>query len=245
MTRVVTCITILAIIGLVAATGCEILPPPSPSGDGVYIFDGHTLNGWVQRGGQAHFSVQNGMIVGETVTDTPNSFLCTQREYGDFSLDLEFLVDEGLNSGVQIRSQSLPDYKDGRVHGYQVEIDPSRKPYAGQPKNLLADGRPAPSTEPRAWTGGIYDEARRGWLADLTRNEPARRAFRRAAWNHLRIEAVGDSIRTWINGVPAADIKDNMTPKGFIALQVHSSDVAGLHVRFRNIHIQEIGPALR
>ena len=109
------------------------------------LFDGKTLQGWVQRGGKAHYSVKDGAIVGSTVLNTPNSFLCTEKTYGNFILELDFKVDPELNSGVQIRSESLPDYHNGVVHGYQVEIDPSS----------------------RAWTGGIYDESRRGWLKDL------------------------------------------------------------------------------
>jgi len=186
----------------------------------VNLFDGKTLEGWVRRGGKATYTVQEGCIVGSSAPgDKENTFLCTKKEYGNFILELEFKVDPELNSGVQIRSQSLPSYKNGRVHGYQVEIDPS----------------------PRAFTGGIYDEARRGWLFDLKNNEKARKAFKPNAWNHFRIVADGDSIKTWINGVPAADLKDNMTPKGFIALQVHSTkSPTPLQVRWRNIRLKEL-----
>lgn len=179
------------------------------------IFDGHTLNGWVQRGGRATYAVEDGVIVGTTKPNQPNSFLCTEREYENFTLELDFKVDPALNSGIQIRSESRPDVKDGRVHGYQVEIDPST----------------------RGWTGGVYDEGRRGWLADLSQNESARRAFRQGEWNHLRIEAVGDSIQTWINDVPAAVLEDGMTRRGFIALQVHGvgANAEPLQVRWRNI----------
>jgi len=237
MKRGLTVIAVLTVIAALAATGCVT---QQPAAGWVNLFDGRTLNGWIQRGGQSKYSVRDSMIVGETVLNTPNSFLCTEREYGAFILEVEFQVDDDLNSGVQIRSQSLPGYKDGRVHGCQVEIDPSLKPYTGEPKNLLADGTPAPEGEPRAWTGGIYDEGRRGWLYDLSRNELARRAFRHGQWNHFRIEAIGDTIRTWINGVPAADLRDGLTPRGFIALQVHSGATAGLQVKFRNIRIHEL-----
>ena len=183
------------------------------------LFNGSNLEGWTQRGGQAKYSVENGEILGVTVPKTPNSFLCTEKHYGDFILELEFKVHPELNSGVQIRSNSLPGYKDGRVHGYQVEIDPSR----------------------RGFSGGIYDEGRRGWLNELRGNLKARYAFRQSQWNHYRIEAIGDRIRTWINGVPAADLKDDMTASGFIALQVHG--VGGredpISVRWRNIRIQD------
>lgn len=185
----------------------------------VSLFNGQNLDGWIQRGGKAKYEAVDGMIVGTTVLDTPNSFLCTKRDYADFILELDFKVDDGLNSGVQIRSQSLPDYKDGRVHGYQVEIDPSD----------------------RAWTGGIYDEARRGWLNDLKNNPAARQAFKRGEWNHFRVECRGDSIKTWLNDVPAADLKDGMTPSGFIALQVHSTkSKEPLQVRWKNIRLKEL-----
>lgn len=187
----------------------------------VDLFDGETLEGWEQRGGEARYAVEDGVIVGTTVPRTPNSFLCTKKVVGDFVLELEFKADRGLNSGVQIRSNSLPGYKEGRVHGYQVEID----------------------TSDRGWSGGIYDEGRRGWLSDLQDNREARYAFRQGEWNRFRVHAVGDSIRTWINGVPAADLVDSMTLRGFIALQVHgvgeSEEI--LQVRWRNIRIKDLG----
>jgi hypothetical protein len=207
------------------------------------LFDGKTLGGWVQHGGKAKYAVEDGAIVGATVLNTGNSFLCTAKDYGDFILELEFKVDPKLNSGVQIRSQCFDkatpcvdakgqpvnDAKGkalqvpaDRVHGYQVEIDPSA----------------------RAWSGGIYDEGRRGWLCDLKNKPEAQKAFKPGEWNKFRIECRGDSIKTWINGVAAADLKDGVTPKGLIALQVHGvgKDPAkeGIHVAWRNIRIQEL-----
>ncbi len=199
----------------------------------VPLFDGSTLEGWVQRGGEAKYSVVDGAIVGETVPRTPNSFLCTERDYGDFILEYEFKVDEELNSGVQIRSQSRPDYRNGQVHGYQIEIDPDQDPrkHGGVER-------------PRLWTGGIYEEGRRGWLNDLFDNDAARAAFKPGEWNHIKVHAVGDWIRTWLNGVPAADLRDSMTQTGFIALQVHGvGNQAGgpWHVRWRNLKIKDLG----
>lgn len=185
------------------------------------LFNGETLQGWVQRGGDAKYEVKAGAIVGSSVQGTPNSFLCTEKNYSDFILELELKVDTTLNSGIQIRSNSLPDYKDGRVHGYQVEIDPS----------------------PRAWSGGIYDEGRRGWLFDLKENEPARNAFKNGKWNHYRVEAIGDSIKTWVNKVPAAALCDTLTATGFIGLQVHGSKTDGLKVCWRNIRIIDLAKA--
>src|SRR5699024_10542597 len=153
------------------------------------LFNGENLDGWHQLNGEADFTVEDGEIVGTTVLNTPNSFLVTEKEYGDFILELEFKNDGGMNSGIQIRSLSNADYMDGRVHGYQVEIDPSE----------------------RAWSGGIYDEARRGWLYPLIFNPEAQQAFKHNQWNHYRVEAIGNTIRTWVNGVPAASMVDDKT----------------------------------
>ncbi|MGE4586401.1 MAG: DUF1080 domain-containing protein, partial [Mangrovibacterium sp.] len=136
-----------------------------------------------------------------------------------FILELDLLVDDRMNSGIQFRSESKKEYLNGRVHGYQCEVDPAE----------------------RAWSGGIYDEARRGWLYPLDMNQPGRKAFRRGEWNHYRIEAIGNSIRTWVNGIPCADLVDDMTAEGFIALQVHSikdASEAGRQIRWKNIRIQ-------
>ena len=189
-------------------------------GDWRSLFDGKTLKGWVQRNGKARYAVEDGMIVGATVLNTPNSFLCTEKLYTDFVLELEFLVEPGMNSGIQIRSQSHKAYRDYRVHGYQVEID----------------------TSSRAWSGGIYDEARRGWLFPLKGRPKAQKAFKQNQWNHYRIQAVGDRIQTWVNGVPAADLTDEMTSTGFIALQVHGSKEAGKQIKWRHIRIRDLGP---
>ncbi|MFN3665511.1 MAG: DUF1080 domain-containing protein, partial [Sediminibacterium sp.] len=111
----------------------------------VNLFNGRDLSGWKTLNGKAKYSVSNGEIVGTTVSGEPNSFLVTEKTYQDFILELEFKLDDAMNSGIQFRSESKPDYQNGRVHGYQYEIDPSA----------------------RAWTGGIYDEARRDWLYTL------------------------------------------------------------------------------
>jgi len=186
------------------------------------LFDGKSLDGWVQRGGSASYTVNDGVIVGETRPNTPNSFLCTKKRYTDFVLELEFRVDNELNSGIQVRSNSVLGYKKGVVHGYQCEIDPSE----------------------RSYTGGIYDESRRGvFLADLAKNEAGRKALKRGDWNRYRIECRGDRMRTWVNGVPCADLRDDVTRTGFIGLQVHSvgNRQDPLKVEWRDIKIQDFG----
>lgn len=185
----------------------------------ISLFNGKDLTGWHQLNGQAKYQVENGEIIGTTVSDTPNSFLATDNDYSDFILELDLLVDNDMNSGIQFRSISKPEIMNGRVHGYQCEVDPST----------------------RAWSGGIYDEARRGWLYTGELNQAAKPAFKPGQWNHYRIECVGNSMRTWLNDVPVAYLLDDMTPNGLIALQVHAigkEDQPGKQIRWKNIRIK-------
>jgi hypothetical protein len=207
--------TIVLLICL-ASLGCsESVKDDTPW---VPLFDGETLNGWTIKGGEAHYEVRDEIIVGSTVHDTPNTFLTTEKMYGDFILELDYKVDSTMNSGIQIRSNSFPYYRNGRVHGYQIEIDPSD----------------------RAWSAGIYDEARRGWLCTMDNNPEAQKAFKQNDWNHYRIEALGDTLKTWINDIPAAYLIDDKTASGFIGLQVHSigeDQKAGTEIQWKNIKI--------
>lgn len=200
---------------------CLIFPTCGQNeGEGQWtdLFNGKDFNGWTQLGGDAIFRIEKSEIVGTSKTDTPSSFLVTKKHYDDFILEFELKIDTAMNSGIQFRSNSIPEFEEGRVHGYQLEIDPS----------------------PRAWSGGIYEEGKRGWLYDLSKKENARNAFKNGKWNHYRIKATGSSIQTWINGVPAADLEDDMTATGFIGLQVHSTkEKRPMEVRWRNIKIQE------
>lgn len=186
---------------------------------------GNSLDGWVKRGGTAEYRVENGTIIGETRPNTPNTFLCTEKVYGDFELELEFKVHDELNSGVQFRSNSVSGYQNGRVHGYQAEIDPSD----------------------RAWTGGVYDEGRRAWIASLENKPEAQKAFKKGEWNKFRILAVGDHIQVWTNGVKTTDFRDDMTRTGFVALQVHGVGARQdpLTVSWRNIRIKDFGDPVK
>ncbi len=193
--------------------------PAQGQGKWTKLFNGKDLSGWKQLNGKALYAVKNGEIVGATVFKEPNSFLVTEDTYGDFILELEFRLDADMNSGIQFRSESKSDYRDGRVHGYQMEIDPSA----------------------RAWTGGIYDEARRDWLYPLEYNSEGKKAFKNGDWNTCRIECIGPVIRIWVNGIPTANLVDDLTSRGFIALQVHAigkQEEAGQTIRWRNIRIQ-------
>lgn len=186
---------------------------------GAQLFDGKTLKGWKQCNGTATYVVEKGAIVGTTAVGSPNSFLCTEKEYGDFVLEFDVWADDALNSGVQIRShryaEAVGRFPAGRVYGYQVEV----------------------ANEKSGDSGGIYDEARRGWL-----HHTSTKALKAGRWNKYRVEAIGDRIRTWINGEACADLVDAVDQTGFIALQVHSyKGEKPAQVRWRNIRIEDRG----
>lgn len=172
------------------------------------------LEGWKVLGGEGSYEVDNAVVVG-TTKGTANTFLATETIYDDFILELEVFIDPRMNSGIQFRSVQNDK---GVVFGYQAEIDPSE----------------------RAWSGGLYDESRRGWLYPLTLNKTGRTAFKNNEWNKYRIEAVGNSIRIWVNDICTTYIEDDVTSAGFIALQVHgvgSEEENGRQVKWRNIRI--------
>ena len=191
--------------------------------DWVTLFDGETLNGWSQKNGLATYKVEDGAIVGTTAKSSPNSFLCTEKTYGDFELEFEVKVDDTLNSGVQIRSQTMDGTPAGRVNGPQVEIE----------------WGPAEA-------GYVYGEATgRGWLTPEDRLKPHDH-FRNTEWNQFRVFAKGPRIITFINGHPIEDLTDEPIyethPAGFIGLQVHGigDREDRLQVRWRNIRIREL-----
>ncbi|MFL6577980.1 MAG: DUF1080 domain-containing protein [Povalibacter sp.] len=184
------------------------------------LFDGKTLTGWHSLGGGADYKVVDGTIVGSSRPGVPNSFLVTDRNYGDFILELDTRQEGGpTNSGIQFRSKSEASFENGRVHGYQTDIDPSE----------------------RAWSGGIYDEAQRGWFYTGEMNPPAKLLYKYGEWNHYRLEAIGPQLRVWINGQPAAHVIDDVLKEGFIGLQVHSIEKpedAGRTTSWKNLSLQ-------
>ncbi len=183
-----------------------------PVGAPVDLYDGESLDGWCAYG-DARWTPEADGILGES-GGGHHSFLVTEREFGDFVLEVEVKNEGPGNSGIQVRSQVRGD---GRVEGYQIEIDPSS----------------------RAWSGGLYDEGRRGWLQDPEENDAGRAAFRPGEWNRFRIECIGPSIRAWVNGVPTADHLDAMDLSGVIGLQVHGGE--DTRVRWRNFRLWSLG----
>jgi hypothetical protein len=185
----------------------------------VNLFNGKDLSGWKIMNGDAKIEVVDGMIVGTTILNSWSTFLCTEETFTDFVLELEMLVNDDMNSGIMFRAESLPEYRNGKVFGYQCEVDPSS----------------------RAWSAGIYDEERRGWIYPVSLNPNARSAFKNGEWNKYRIECIGTSVKTWLNDVPVAYVIDDQSSEGFIGLQIHwITDVSeiGMQVKFKNIRIK-------
>ncbi len=188
------------------------------------IFNGKTLDGWTQRNGTATYRVENGAVVGKTNEGSPNSFLCSDKEYGNFDLKFEVKVDDKLNSGVQIRSQTKGGPK-GRVNGPQIEIEASG--------------------EKGAEAGYIYGEAAGGWMTAAKDLKPHKH-FKDGKWNKYRVLANGSNIKVWINGALISDLsheeKFKSHPKGFIGLQVHSigKGTGPYEVRWRKIKLKEL-----
>lgn len=186
------------------------------------LFNGKDLSGWKAVAGKATFEVKDGVIEGTAVHGTGNTFLVTDQMYTDFILEVDLKINHiSSNSGIMARGQFDPAARNGQglVYGYQIEADPT----------------------PRAWSGGVYDEARRGWFYPLDLNPAAKSAFKMGEWNTYRIEAIGNTIKTWINGQEIAYFVDDMDAKGFIGLQVHSiqnKEDEGRKTYFRNVRIQ-------
>jgi hypothetical protein len=187
----------------------------------VNLFNGSNLDGWTQRNGTATYRVEGDSIVGKTAEGSPNSFLCTDKLYGDFELKFDVKVDSRLNSGVQIRSQTKGDTPEGRVNGPQVEIS--------------LDGM----------AGYVYGEAAGGWMTPDSDRKPHKH-FKDGEWNSYRVVAKGDKIQTWINGTQISDLthkeRYQSHPKGFIGLQVHGigRGQGPYEVRWRNLQLREL-----
>ena len=213
-------------LNLLTATLIVITAASVQAEDWTPLFDGKTLEGFTQKNGTATYRVEDGAIVGKTNEGSPNSFLCTDKLYGDFELEFEVKVDNRLNSGVQIRSQTKDGTNAGRVNGPQVEIEASG-----------ASGAEA---------GYIYGEATgRGWLTPKERLKPHKH-MKDGEWNKFRVIAQGPRIQTWINGQPIEDLTDEAIyethPKGFIGLQVHGirKGSGPYEVSWRNLRIKEL-----
>ncbi|MCG8510990.1 MAG: DUF1080 domain-containing protein, partial [Rhodospirillales bacterium] len=227
------------------STNSSVMTHPHEEDGFAPLFDGKTLDAFTIEGGKAKYKVADGVIVGHSVPNTPNTFLTTKKVYGDFILEYEFKNDPALNSGVQVRSHAYDESKTydidgkerkiaaGRMHGYQIEIDtnPDRN---------------------RMWSAGVFEEGRRGWLypgkmgGDGEKfTEQGRKLTKVAEWNTVRVEARGNTIKTYLNGELRTDMTDTWNgydKTGHIAFQVHGvgKREEPMYVSWRNLRIKEL-----
>jgi len=182
------------------------------------LFDGKTLAGWVNPYEWGKVWVEAGEI---RLQADKKFFLATENTYRDFIFEAEIKMPEGQsNSGFMFRCHQRLN----RVYGYQAEVDPSD----------------------RQWSGGLYDEGRRGWLhprSDDAESAQAfvaatKGAFKRDGWNRYRIHCVGNSLRVYVNGVMTTDYFDATDRAGYIAIQHHGEK--GKIYRFRNLRIRQL-----
>lgn len=191
-------------------------PPSMIDSEKTPLLPSDGLDGWNLVSGEATIEYEDGVLRGHSAGDR-NAFLMSERTWGDFVLEGEVLIEPGGNSGWQIRS-GIDDPEDltSRLRGYQIEVE----------------------TTDRRWSGGIYEEGRRGWLDTLLDDEEARASFKIGEWNRYRIEADGLHLRSWVNGVPCGDLLDLSRMKGHIAFQVHTGSC---DVRWRDLEIVDLG----
>lgn len=178
------------------------------------LFNGKNLKGWEKHGGNGTYTIEGNAIIGKA-SGSQNTFLCSKKAYSDFILELEVLLPNDLNSGIQFRSNIREE--EDRLFGYQCELDPTV----------------------RRFSGGIYDESRRGWLYPLSRNPKSQHAFALGHWNKIRIECLGSEINTYINGQQCSRLVDDLTSEGVFGLQVHGvgKNKEGHIVKWKNIRI--------
>lgn len=188
------------------------------------LFNGKNLDGWKMVGDKGDAFVENGeIILRRTVNTKEHTFVTTQKKYSDFIFEADFKMDApGWSTGVLVRCvDAKSDTSKVRLYGYQIKIDNTA----------------------RNWTGGIFDDfgGTWKWMYDLSKNEPARQAFKTNGWNTFRIEAIGNNIKVLLNGVPSTNLINDKYSKGYIALKIHSLGGDGkdkeVLVHFKNIRI--------
>ncbi len=172
------------------------------------LFNGRDLGGW--DGDPRLWRVGDGVIVGSTegVTLQGNSFLITRRAFGDFHLKAQVKL-RNHNSGIQFRSEALPDWG---VRGLQGDM-----------------------AENNHW-GSVYDErGKRGILVNGWSGK-AEKVVRASDWNDYEILCDGDFIQLRVNGVVTAELRDTARMSGVIALQLHRGPA--MEAQFRNLRIK-------
>jgi hypothetical protein len=232
-TKLVSLLTILCGLcsGPLTATALAQTKPPPPW---VSLFDGKDLQGWTLKGSNGKAWVQDGEIMCHQTLNTPeHTFVCTEAKFGDFILEVDCKIDGSFNSGILFRAVDVPDSvkpPKARLNGYQVKIDPT----------------------PRKWTGGILEDFGGPdwhWYYDLASDARARESFKIGAWNTFRVEAIGNSVKVWVNGIPTVNMTNDKYSQGYIALKIHAlppdakPEQEKVLAHFKNIRIITQNPA--
>lgn len=199
------------VLALIPLVACTAIQDSRQSRDAEFVsLIDDTMSRWTKPYDWGSYSVEDGVV---SLRGDQKWFLVSKDTYDDFVFEAEVFVPDSGNSGLQFRAHCEPN----RLWGYQAEVDPSD----------------------RSWSGGLYDEGRRGWLNTLEDEAEARAAFKRGEWNRYRVKADGPHIEIWVNGVKTTDYYDTADVSGHLALQHHGED--GLVYRFRNVRVQELG----
>jgi len=216
----------LIVITLISLALTSMAGDKKDKSDWKTIFNGKDFTNWKIVGSKGHAEVKDSAIYCNMVANTPeHTFFTTTEKYGDFILEMDINTDPGYNTGIILRCVDKPvncDTCKVSLYGYQVKIDPSTT---------------------RCWTGGIFDDfgSSWNWLYDLSKDDRARKAYQIGKWNHLRMEAIGTSIKVWVNGVPTTNLVHQKYSKGYIALKIHSlkntPEEEAKIGRFKNIRI--------
>ncbi|MDO5581988.1 MAG: DUF1080 domain-containing protein [Planctomycetia bacterium] len=197
-------------------------PEPDLSTGFTELYNGKDLSGWIRRSGTASFKAEGDYISGLCdPTSKRNSFLCTVRnDYKNFIFTCEINMLVNSNSGIMIRARKRGEGDRESVYGPQAEMEGTNSK--------------------RGWSGGIYGEGCGGWFYPLWLNahQDVRKSIKKETWNRITVQAKGDEIKTWFNGLPAASWKNKEYQEGFLGLQVHAGKEGLLH--FRNIKIKEL-----
>ncbi len=168
------------------------------------IFNGSDLKGWSVVGSTGKVWVADSTMYLQKRSNTKeHTLIRTNKKYTNFILELDSKIDPEFNTGIILRSIGTPDTATVSLYGYQVKIDPSPT---------------------RKWSGGIFDDYGNGWhwLYTLKDDARARAAYTIGKWNHIRVEAIGNNIKVWVNGIPTCNLINNKYKKGYIALKIHS-----------------------
>jgi len=185
------------------------------------LYNGKDLSGWTPKGGISKFEAKGDEIIGTCVKGSPSTYFSTDKsDYTDFIFTCEIKWEVDGNTGVMFRAQSKKGKKYEDVFGPQAEMEGFAKK--------------------RGWSGGIYGQSCGGWYYPLwlDAHKEARETLKKDDWNRITIKAEGNNVKTWINGIPAANWDTDQYMKGFFSLQIHAGSKGTVH--FRNIKVKEL-----